>query len=164
MSDSEPSEGRVDDYAALDALAAAATPGPWVVVIETQQRVIWSEADECRVARVPYTPNDDSDYHDAAYIAAASPDVIRRLIADLTEARETITQQRVWREDGWTAERAARRERDAAEAEVAALVPLIRAQVAEEIRAMPTHGLFGSDTYYVYREDAARIAEGTNRG
>jgi hypothetical protein len=49
-----------------------------------------------------------------------------------------------------------------AEVAVAVLVPLIRAQVAEEIRAMPTHGLFGSDTYYVYREDAARIAEGTD--
>jgi hypothetical protein len=52
--------------------------------------------------------------------------------------------------------------RELAEVAVAALVPLIRAQVASEIRAMPTHGLFGSDTYYVYREDAARIAEGTD--
>ena len=76
-----------DDYAALLALAEAATPGPWDYknhgeedrydVIATASGLL---ADGLwRVGRSLL-------WADAAYIAAASPDVVARLIADLTEA------------------------------------------------------------------------------
>lgn len=80
-----------EDYAALDALAAAATPGPWrhvsKNVIDTPPIDV-DEADWGPEGHHGYVLRSWSDgtgwrNADAAYIAAASPDVVRRIIADL---------------------------------------------------------------------------------
>jgi hypothetical protein len=79
-----------DDYAALLALAEAATPGPWEET-GTYGRIV---SGSIQVGRV--YGDDGRSTPDAAYIAAASPDVVARLIADLrreSEAGDEATQR-----------------------------------------------------------------------
>jgi hypothetical protein len=84
------------DLDALEAAARAATPGPWQVGYNDGSGRYESDKDEFCI-----TTGHDSVLHasclnpecaedDAAYIAAASPDVILRLTAELRKARETI--------------------------------------------------------------------------
>jgi hypothetical protein len=110
----------------LDAKAAAATPGPWRTGGPSAPIEIWANigtswnahlvaSTATRLNPDPISPGDPE------FIAAASPDVVRALIAALTEARAEVERLRTWRDAGWDAEKAARTERDAAEARLAAV-------------------------------------------
>ena len=75
-----------DDYADLLALAEAATPGPWALMGNMRpgiQRI--TNAAAIVIAETFY--DDASDAPDAAYIAAASPDVVARLCRQVAAVR-----------------------------------------------------------------------------
>jgi hypothetical protein len=83
-----PRKRRPDNYAALLALAEAATPGEWEQATERCGCVFSGGRESLLFAHGEASYGQSSA--DAAYIAAASPDVIARLIADLREARGAI--------------------------------------------------------------------------
>lgn len=88
------------DLDALEKLADAATPGPWIS--ETGTDTVWigpSKAKAAKVARIvcpiEIGPGYRTEYVDqqtanAAFIAAANPATIKALIAELKEARELM--------------------------------------------------------------------------
>lgn len=74
-----------EELATIDALAAAATPGRWVagancVYIDTGHAVGDPDAPDSRLV--------SCGNEDARHIAAASPDVLRRLVAEVRRGRE----------------------------------------------------------------------------
>lgn len=79
-----------DDWAALDALAAAATPGPWFVYDRGVGYFISvdPDGDHGDTLLSEGMRGGFGSASDAAYVAAASPDVVRRLIADVTGYRD----------------------------------------------------------------------------
>ena len=88
-----------DDTAArLRALASAASIGPWsvhgnncdewyVYALHARYETLPGNPSPVKVAWVPWSPGTLRHEHDAAYIAAASPDVVLRLLDALDEAR-----------------------------------------------------------------------------
>lgn len=71
------------DLDELDGLAQAATPGPWEVTHGGSVYSLHGDTDggSCEILYDTFGPGDDS-----AYIAAASPDVVRALIARVRAA------------------------------------------------------------------------------
>lgn len=109
--------------AALDALAAAATPGPWAMESNDDDGAAVFADDggtgTAYIAREMWQGESEGEA-DAAYIAAADPSTVRALIAALTEARANIAHLRgMGRED--TAWNEMKRRGDAAEARLAAV-------------------------------------------
>lgn len=88
--------------AALDAKAAAATPGPWESLDNGDRVVAWRrDHDGLGVREFDYViPEPMDSAADAAYIAAADPPTVRALIAALTEARAEVERLRVLAVDG----------------------------------------------------------------
>lgn len=87
-----------DDTARLRALASAASIGPWsvhgnncdewyVYALHARYETLPGNPSPVKVAWVPWSPGTLRHEHDAAYIAAASPDVVLRLLDALDEAR-----------------------------------------------------------------------------
>lgn len=88
-----------DRYADLEKLARAATPGPWKPVSDLPMYAVWSvpaQRDVVCSERRKYCAPSQYDAgileSDANYIAAVSPDVILKLIADLKVMRGALTQ------------------------------------------------------------------------
>jgi hypothetical protein len=74
------------DVGALAKLASEATPGPWRVIED--YRVVAPVSQET-IGEATISP-------DAAYIAAASPDVILALIRDLKQSRIAMDEMRLF--------------------------------------------------------------------
>ena len=108
--------------AALDAKAAAATPGPWDWTITTDRHWSYVQADDGSgdLYTVAGAISDDDN---AAFLAAADPSTVRALLAALTEARAEVAAFQAWKdESAWVAEvMRVRGERNAAEARLAAV-------------------------------------------
>lgn len=90
-----------DDTARLRALASAASIGPWsvhgnncdewyVYALHARYETLPGNSSPVKVAWVPWSPGTLRHEHDAAYIAAASPDVVLRLLDALDEARRGL--------------------------------------------------------------------------
>jgi len=87
-----------DDITRLREAAQAATKGPWshvqsgggyenyVYAPISRYGVSWAGDSPVKVAYLPHDPRGFRDAQDAAYIAAASPDVVTRLIDRLERA------------------------------------------------------------------------------
>ena len=86
------------DEQRLRALASAASVGPWsvqgnncdewyVYALHARYETLPGNPSPVKVAWVPWSPGTLRHEHDAAYIAAASPDVLLRLLDALDEAR-----------------------------------------------------------------------------
>lgn len=86
------------DEQRLRALASAASIGPWsvhgnncdewyVYALHARYETLPGNSSPVKVAWVPWSPGTLRHEHDAAYIAAASPDVVLRLLDALDEAR-----------------------------------------------------------------------------
>lgn len=108
--------------AALDALAAAATPGPWDWTITTDRHWSYVQADDGSgdLYTVAGAISDDDN---AAFLAAADPSTVRALIAALAEARAEVSAQTLVAAQY-------ERERDAARGEVSALTSLVEGEGA----------------------------------
>jgi hypothetical protein len=86
----------MSDLDALSALAEAATPGPWKARTHPEMRV-WSKQDgrEYRYVAFGSKPDEEDgtgplDRALADYIAAASPDVVLALIAEVRSLRKEL--------------------------------------------------------------------------
>lgn len=86
------------DEQRLRALASAASVGPWsvqgnnldewyVYALHARYETLPGNPSPVKVAWVPWSPGTLRHEHDAAYIAAVSPDAILRLLDALDEAR-----------------------------------------------------------------------------
>lgn len=86
------------DEQRLRALASAASVGPWsvqgnnldewyVYALHARYETLPGNPSPVKVAWVPWSPGTLRHEHDAAYIAAASPDVVLRLLDALDAAR-----------------------------------------------------------------------------
>lgn len=86
------------DEQRLRALASAASIGPWsvhgnncdewyVYALHARYETLPGNPSPVKVAWVPWSPGTLRHEHDAAYIAAASPDVVLRLLDALDAAR-----------------------------------------------------------------------------
>lgn len=104
-----------DDTAArLRALASAASIGPWsvhgnncdewyVYALHARYETLPGNPSPVKVAWVPWSPGTLRHEHDAAYIAAASPDVVLRLLDALDEARRERDEQKRVIDDAYAA-------------------------------------------------------------
>lgn len=85
----------------LEAAARAATPGPWNVDVPTDTlHAIRSENGRI-IADVGYSGSLDRDAENAAFIAAANPDVVLGLIADLRAALQAQQGDAATQQCGW---------------------------------------------------------------
>ena len=71
----------------LEALARAATPGPWSTLPRGKPIHAWHIVSDA-VASEELATVWEAAGHDAAFIAAASPSAVLRLIANLRDAME----------------------------------------------------------------------------
>ena len=105
------------DEQRLRALASAASIGPWsvhgnncdewyVYALHARYETLPGNPSPVKVAWVPCSPGTLRHEHDAAYIAAVSPDAILRLLDALDEARRALCErERQMHPDDWPAVR-----------------------------------------------------------
>ena len=81
-----------EEIADIEALAAAATPGPWVVVRQGEDRWVDTlhDVESCTIAELQTAPS--AREADAAFVAACRA-AVPKLIAALRDAREEISQR-----------------------------------------------------------------------
>jgi hypothetical protein len=79
---------------ALDALAQKATPGPWTHNKRGEIRWPGSKVCSLGIVAIVTDPTHPTAIADAAYIAAVSPEVVRRLIAALRQTRAALRRMR----------------------------------------------------------------------